>query len=73
MKNKTAVLEYCVARKRGQKARWAFRFRTPEGDTLMQSAKVFASKAQAEKGFIRLIKSVATNQYKIEYPNHSTN
>ena len=73
MKTKTSVLEYCVARKQGGKPRWLFKFRTPEGDTLIQSAKAFGSKIQAEKGFISLIKSVATNQYKVEYPAHSKN
>jgi len=73
MKNNTPVLEYCVARKKGKKAKWAFRFRTPEGQTLIQSAQVFASRCEAEAGFFSLIKSVASNQYRIEYPEHSTN
>ena len=73
MKRKTSVLEYCVARKRGKRAKWAFRFRTPEGETLIQSAKVFDSRVKAEAGFVSLIKSVASNQYRIEYPQHSTN
>src|SRR5439155_967031 len=41
MKTKTPVLEYCVARKNGKRAKWAFKFRTPKGDTLIQSAKSF--------------------------------
>ena len=73
MKNKTPVLEYCVARKNGKRAKWAFKFRTPKGDTLIQSAKAFRSKNQAEKGFASMIKSVATNQYTVEYPNHAKN
>ena len=73
MKNKTPVLEYCVAKKNGKRARWAFKFRTPEGDTLIQSAKTFRSKTQAEKSFVSLIKSVATNQYRVAYPQHAKN
>jgi uncharacterized protein YegP (UPF0339 family) len=69
MKNQDSVLEYCVAKKKShRKPQWTFKFRTPEGETLVQSAKPFASRSEAERGFISLIKSVATNQYKIEYP-----
>ena len=67
MKTKTPVLEYSVA-KTGKRAKWVFKFRTPHGDTLIQSAKPFNSKTQAEAGFIALMKSVATNQYTVEYP-----
>ena len=73
MKNRTPVLEYCVAKKGGKKAKWAFRFRTPEGETLIESAKVFDSRVKAEAGFFSLIKSVASNQYRVEYPAHSKN
>lgn len=73
MKNKTPVLEYCVAKMSGKKAKWMFKFTTPEGETLMESAMAFDFKTQAEAGFIGLIKSVATNQYKVEYPEHSRN
>jgi hypothetical protein len=73
MKNKTPVLEYCMARKNGRKARWVFKFRSPQGDTLIESRKAFASKMQAEKGFVSLMKSVATNQYTVEYPHHHKN
>jgi hypothetical protein len=47
--------------------------RTPQGDTLIESGKAFASKMQAEKGFVSLMKSVATNQYTVEYPQHQKN
>src|SRR5881396_2309490 len=68
MKTKHPVLEYCAAKSTGRKrAKWSFRFRTPEGDLLLQSAKTFNSKAQAEQGFISLIKSVASNQYNVEF------
>jgi len=73
MKNKTPVLEYCMASKSGRKPRWVFRFRSPQGDTLIESRKAFASKTQAEKGFVSLMKSVATNQYTVEYPQHHKN
>ena len=73
MKNKTPVLEYCVANPNGKKAKWMFKFSTPKGETLIESAKAFTSRTQAEKGFISLMKCVATNQYKVEYPAHSRN
>src|SRR5438552_3777622 len=73
MKTNHPVLEYCRASATGRKpARWGFRFRTAEGGILIESAKRFASKAQAERGFISLIKSVATNQYQVEYPQQAT-
>jgi len=68
MKNKSAVLEYCLTRQNGRKAKWAFRFKNADGDTLIESAKEFDSKLKAEEGFVSLIKSVATNQYKVEFP-----
>src|SRR5438046_5785955 len=68
MKTNNPVLEYCAAKSTGRKrAKWSFRFRTPDGDLLLQSAKTFNSKAEAEQGFISLIKSVASNQYNIEF------
>jgi uncharacterized protein YegP (UPF0339 family) len=68
MKNLSPVLEYRAVRtKQGKRARWSFRFRTPAGEVLMESAKVFGSKAQAERGFVALIKSVASNGYTVEF------
>ena len=68
MKTKRPVLEYCLSRTPGGKRlKWAFRFRTPEGEVLIESAKMFTCKAHAERAFVSLIKSVATNQYKVEH------
>jgi hypothetical protein len=69
MKTKTrrVILEYREA-KAGHKSKWGFLFKTPEGDTLIESGKHFSSLAEAEQGFVSLIKSIATNQYEITYP-----
>ena len=40
---------------------------------LIESTKKFGSKAQAERGFVSLIKSVASNQYRVEFLEDSTN
>jgi uncharacterized protein YegP (UPF0339 family) len=64
MDNKTAVLEYCRTRRSGRN-KWTFRFKTPDGKTVMESAEPFASKAKAEIGFLNMVKSIATNDYSI--------
>ena len=69
MDRKIAVLEYCVAEANGAPAaKWRFRFKDAEGQTLMESARSFDSPAQAEEGFIAMIKLIATNQYRIDGP-----
>ena len=73
MKNNCPVLEYYVGQpKRTRKARWGFRFKTAAGDLLISSPNTFSSKANAERGFVSLIKSVATNQYCVECPEDWT-
>src|SRR5438034_6884044 len=73
MKNKRAVLEYCQTRSPGSsRTKWLFRFKTPQGEMLIQSTKSFTCKAQAEAGFVSLIKSVAANEYTIEYVDEGT-
>src|SRR5437588_12063998 len=68
MNTKLPVLEYStVAAVLGKRAQWAFRFRTPEGEILMESAPTFRSKAAAERGFVSLIKAVARNAYLVAY------
>ena len=64
MKNKSAILEYCVAR-RGGRRKWGFCFKTPDGQTLIESLQQYDSQAKAEKGFCKLVKSIATNDYAI--------
>jgi hypothetical protein len=69
MKAKSAVLEYCVAKTNGGTvAQWGFRFKAPDGQTLMESVAPFDSLAKAEEGFISVIKLIATNQYIIDCP-----
>ena len=69
MKNKNPVLEYKVASRSKSKARkWGFRFKTPDGKTLVESAALFDSYAKAQQGFLAMIKSIATNQYSIKAP-----
>jgi len=66
---KHAILEYRVGRRsRGKKAKWGFRFKAPDGTTLIESVAAFASQRQAEQGFVSIIKSIAANQYTIQTP-----
>ena len=68
MKNMRSVLEYHAVRTtQSKKARWTYRFCGPDGEVLLQSAKLFGSKAQAERGFVSVIKSVAANSYTVEF------
>ncbi len=70
--SKRVILEYRVAKpNRGEKAKWGFRFKTPAGRTLIESGKEFSSLAEAEKGFVSLVKSIATNQYQVSYPDQN--
>src|SRR5262245_26117716 len=65
----SAVLEYWLAEHGGSPtAKWQFRLKTPDGQTLMQSAKAFDSLALAEQAFVAMIKLIATNQYRIDAP-----
>lgn len=67
MKHKHAILEYRADNDNGRnKGKWGFRFKTADGQTLMESSQKFHSLAQAEQGFIALIKSIVTNQYVID-------
>ena len=65
MKKKNAVLEYCVTNSPGQ-ARWSFRFKSKQGRVLMNSGERYASLDEAVSGFITLVKSIASNQYRIK-------
>jgi hypothetical protein len=71
MKTKTrrVILEYREAKANGHKrSKWGFLFKTQDGHTLMESGKDFSSLAEAEQGFVSLMKSIATNQYQVNYP-----
>src|SRR5437660_4927817 len=73
MKSKLPVLEYSVVGKTSRKkGKWTFRFKTPAGAILMESAFRFGSRAEAERGFVSVIKSVATNQYNVQYQEQSS-
>jgi hypothetical protein len=66
MKSRQAILEYCEKpAKNGRKREWGFRFKTGEGKVLMESQGGFSSLGHAEKGFLAMIKSIATNKYSI--------
>ena len=66
MKSRQAILEYCEKpAKNGRKREWGFRFKTTEGKVLMESQGGFSSLGHAEKGFLSMVKSIATNQYSI--------
>jgi uncharacterized protein YegP (UPF0339 family) len=69
MKSKKPVLEYCLGRPVGRRRpKWGFRFKTEDGEVLMESGERYASLDQAEQGFVAFVKSIATNQYKVAYP-----
>ena len=69
MKRKGAVLEYKVVKHTRTKSRkWGFRFKTPNGKTLVESAAIFESYAKAQQAFLSMIKFIATNQYSIKSP-----
>ena len=59
------MLEYCVTHSRGRR-KWGFRFKSRNGRVLINSVRKYPSRCEAEKGFISLIKSIASNQYKID-------
>ena len=66
MKRKQAVLEYHLTKPRGRKKpRWSFTFKSPAGKTLIESPHSFASKRAAERGFVSMIKFIASNEYQI--------
>jgi uncharacterized protein YegP (UPF0339 family) len=76
MKSKNAVLEYKVAnrsknRSKSEARKWGFRFKTPDGKILVESAALFDSYAKAQQGFLGMIKSIATNQYSVKAPTGS--
>lgn len=60
-----AVLEYCAAEADGGSESWGFRLKTSDGQTLIESSRAFDSQAEAETGFVSMIKLIATNQYVI--------
>jgi uncharacterized protein YegP (UPF0339 family) len=66
MKFKRAMLEYRSGKTVGRRrATWGFRFKTADGVTLMKSTLPYASRRQAEQGFVAMLKSIATNDYSI--------
>jgi uncharacterized protein YegP (UPF0339 family) len=73
LKKQLGMLEYCESKgPGGKRGKWSFRFKTPDGNTLMESRKKFDSLAKAEKGFFEAVKKIATNQYTINYPAKSS-
>lgn len=66
MKPERAMLEYRAGKTAGcKRATWGFRFKTADGETLMESKRPFASRQQAEQGFVAMLKSIATNNYSV--------
>ena len=74
MKSEHAMLEYCMGRPPGgQKGKWRFRFKTKEGEVVMDSGERYASLDQAEAGFVTLVKSIASNEYQVSLPGQPVN
>ena len=65
MEGNKAVLEYSAAEAGGGSESWGFRFKDSAGQTLIESSRAFDSQAEAETGFVSMIKLIATNQYVI--------
>jgi|SoiMethySBSTD1v2_1073268.scaffolds.fasta_scaffold385685_3 uncharacterized protein YegP (UPF0339 family) len=66
MNKKQAVLEYQLTHTHDRsKPQWRFAFKSPEGETLVESPTSFGSKRAAEECFIAMIKSIAANEYQI--------
>ena len=64
------MLEYCVGHPPGgQNGKWRFRFKTKEGEVVMDSGERYSSLDQAEEGFVALVKSIATNEYRVRLPS----
>ena len=68
MDNNRAVLEYSVVETAEGPESWRFRLKSPDGQSLIESARTFASQAKAEEGFIAMIRLIAANQYTIRCP-----
>ena len=74
MKKKRAILQYHSIKPRGRKkARWRFTFKSPAGKTLVKSTSTFASKRAAERGFVAMIKFIATNEYQVSSASEPVN
>lgn len=65
MKRKQAVLEYCATPVGGRRGQWGFRFKDTDGRIVMDSRGGYPSLNKAERGFVSLVKSIASNQYSV--------
>lgn len=65
MEGNKAVLEYCATETDGESPEWGFRLKTSDGQTLIESTTAFDSQAEAERGFVSMVKLIATNQYTV--------
>ena len=65
MEGNQAVLEYCATETHGESPEWGFRLKTSDGRTLIESTTAFDSQAEAEIGFVSMVKLIATNQYTV--------
>ena len=65
MDSDKAVLEYSAAAAGAGSAAWGFKLKFSDGQTLIESARTFDSQAEAELGFVSMIKLIATNHYTI--------
>ena len=68
MNNKEAVLEYHVNKETTDEGQWGFRFKDSNGEILIDSSG-YPTLAQAEQGFLALVKSIATNRYSVSTPD----
>ena len=63
--NTEAKLEYSVTPEQNS---WGFQFKDGSGQILIDSSG-YPSLEQAQQGFISLVKSIATNQYSVAFPD----
>lgn len=68
MHSDKAVLEYSAEEAGGGSAAWGFKLKSSDGQTLIESARTFDSQAEAEQGFVSMLKLIASNQYIVRSP-----
>ena len=73
MKELKAVLELCRKDAGGVAgSRWGFRFNSPTGEVLMESAATYDSRDEAEAAFVAILKQIAVNDYEVRGPAQSS-
>ena len=68
MQTNNAILEYCFEENNpAGNGSWSFKLTSPEGETLMESSQAFETQSEAEKGFVSMVKLIASNHYTVSF------